>query len=594
MKKFILFPLLLISFVLSAQKSDSKMEWFADAKLGIFIHWGIYSVNGISESWGFFNNYISQENYMKQLNGFTAENYHPKEWIELIKESGAKYAVITSKHHDGISLWDTKAVHSISTKNNSAAKRDLLTPFITKLKKSGLKTGIYFSLPDWSHPFYDIRTRTQKRYDYKSEPNKWNDFINYYQSQLKEISKQYNPDLLWFDGDWEHTADEWKSNETIAQLRKSNPKIIINSRLDGKGDYATPEQGIPVKKPKEQFWELCYTMNDSWGYQPYDNHYKSANMIIRTLIDCIAMGGNLLLDISPKADGSLPEEQIEILKELGRWTKKYEEAVYGTVSGVEWWDCIEKNSFSKDKKTMYIYLDRQKDVIEIEGFSQKPRQIRWLGSDKKLNFDFDDGDLTVYLKDLEFDPVASVVAIDFDTAEEFEGKAVSNVYSLSEIISWDDSKKAIREIVKNTAWGENMFRDKINDDASFLDPELNFKSETVKNWVKKHAEVLSFSNSGIDGIYYYGKSALSSDKKTLYLFVDGKPTGPIAIKGLKSRIARARIVGEGTILEPRIFNKLYWSEAPGIEYIDIPEDRLDPNTTVIAILLEEPIELYTE
>lgn len=594
MKKFILFPLLLISFVLNAQKTDSKMEWFSDAKLGIFIHWGIYSVNGISESWGFFNNYISQENYLKQLDGFTAENYHPREWIQLIKESGAKYAVITSKHHDGISLWDTKAINSISTKNNSAAKRDLLTPFVSELKKSGLKTGIYFSLPDWSHPFYDIRTKTQKRYDYKLEPNRWNDFIDYYQSQLKEISKQYNPDLLWFDGDWEHTAEDWKSKETIAQLRKSNPNIVINSRLDGKGDYATPEQGIPVKKPKEPYWELCYTMNDSWGYQPYDNHYKSANMIIRTLIDCISMGGNLLLDISPKADGSLPEEQTEILKELGRWTKKYEEAVYGTVSGVEWYDCIDKNSFSKDRKTMYIYLDRQKDVIEIEGFSQKPRQIRWLGSDKKLNFNFDDGDLTVYLKDLEFDPMASVVAIDFDSAEEFEGKAVANIYSLSDILSWDDSEKAIREIVKNSSWGENMFEDKMNDDASYLDPELNFKSETVKNWVKKHAEVLSSSKLGIEGFYYYGKSALSEDYKTLYLFVDGKPTGPIAIKGLKSRILRTRIVGEGTLLEPRIFNKLYWSEAPEIVYIDIPEDRLDPNTTVIAILLEAPIELYTE
>ena len=136
-----------------------KMEWFEDAKLGIFIHWGIYSVKGVSESWAFFNNYISHENYMKQLGGFTANQYQPEEWAKLIQESGAKYSVITTRHHDGVSLWDSKSNNAITTAKDAAAKKDVLTPFVSALQKKGLKTGLYYSLPDWSHPDYDVNTR---------------------------------------------------------------------------------------------------------------------------------------------------------------------------------------------------------------------------------------------------------------------------------------------------------------------------------------------------------------------------------------------------------------------------------------------------
>lgn len=179
--------LLALSYNINAQtkpSEDKKMEWFKDAKLGIFIHWGIYSVDGISESWSFFNNYISHENYMKQLDGFSASQYKPDEWVSLIKNSGAQYAVITTKHHDGVSLWDSKAEKATTIPAQSLAKKDVLTPFVTGLKKSGLKTGLYFSLPDWSHSYYDINTRTKKRYEIKNDPKRWQQFINYYQAQL--------------------------------------------------------------------------------------------------------------------------------------------------------------------------------------------------------------------------------------------------------------------------------------------------------------------------------------------------------------------------------------------------------------------------
>lgn len=576
------------------QVDDSKMEWFADAKLGIFIHWGIYSVDGISESWAFFNNYINQENYLKQLDGFDAQNYRPEEWVDLIKESGAQYAVITSKHHDGIALWDSKAQLATTTKLHSKSKKDLLTPFVQEIKKSGLKTGLYFSLPDWSHPNYDIRTRTQNRYQIQQQPNRWDEFVAYYQFQLKELSELYRPDLLWFDGDWEHSSEEWKTVETLDILRKHNPNIIINSRLDQKGDYATPEQGIPVLRPQNSYWELCYTMNDSWGYQPLDVNYKSSNMLIRTLIDCLAMGGNLLLDIGPKADGSLPKEQIALLKDLGRWTHKYSEAIYGTRAGMGPEFIIEKNSFSKDEKQIFIYLDHKKEKLRIKGLKTYPSSVRFLGSNQDLKFYFTDGnEMMVDLKGIEFDEVASVVALDFYEKPEFDLHSPLHNSNLNQIINQNLSD-AQYQLAKGMHSGANWFKGKMNDDGSEMAADFHFGSKELQNWLKKHAEVFHHADAGIDFHHYYGYSALSADRKTLYLFVEGKPTGPIAIKGLKSNIARIRIVGEGSMLSHQVFNKLYWSPVPGIVYIDLPEERLDENMSVIAVLLYEPIELFTE
>src|SRR5699024_1909296 len=144
----------------------------------------------------------------------SASSYNPEEWVDLIEKSGAQYSVITSRHHDGVSLWDSKAEKAITTKKDAAAQRDVLTPFIQALQKTELKTGIYYSLPDWSHPYYDIKTRSQKRYEIEEDPKRWDSFVTYYQTQLEEISQQFKPDLLWFDGDWEHSSEEWKTGET--------------------------------------------------------------------------------------------------------------------------------------------------------------------------------------------------------------------------------------------------------------------------------------------------------------------------------------------------------------------------------------------
>jgi alpha-L-fucosidase len=407
---------------------QARMQWFQDAKLGIFIHWGIYAVKGIDESWSFFNGYISHEDYMSQLSGFTAKRYSPDKWATLIKASGARYAVLTAKHHDGVALWNTRQ-GSLSVVRRTPAQRDLVAPFCKALRRAGLKVGLYFSLLDWSHPDYPVFLKNRKRYDIDKDPQRWERFRRFNMAQIRELATVFRPDLFWFDGDWEQSAEAWQAGKIKQMLLDLNPAVIVNSRLQGHGDYGTPEQGVPVIRPRDKWWELCMTMNDSWGYQGNDTNYKSANQIIRIFIDCISMGGNLLLDIGPRADGTIPPAQVSILQELGRWTGKHSEAIFGT-------------------------------------------------------------------------------------------------------------------------------------------------------------------REGIPGGHVHGPTTLSRDGRVLYLFLPYKPIGPVAVKGLKNKVNRIRIVGSGHKLAAKILMKQYWSEAPGILYIDVPEKLLDPQVTVLALQLEGRIDLY--
>ncbi|WP_420320813.1 alpha-L-fucosidase [Flagellimonas sp.] len=404
-----------------AQNEDAdheRFEWFADAKLGIFIHWGIYAVNGIDESWSFFNGYISHEDYLDQTKKFTAANYDPGQWAELIKKSGAQYSVITAKHHDGFALWDTK--HGNLNAVTSSAKRDVLSPFVKALRKNKLKVGIYYSLPDWSYNDYTHFTRTERRYAIADEPQRWNSFLNYTQGQLKELMFRYNPDLIWFDGDWEHSAEEWRSQSIKDFLRAENPNVIVNSRLTGYGDYDTPEQGIPIVRPKSKYWELCMTMNDSWGYQHNDKNYKTPNQIIRIFIDCLNLGGNLLLDIGPKADGTIPKEQVNILEELGRWTTKHKEAIYGSRAGLPPGHFYGPTTLSKDLETLYLFLPHKPNgPIQVKGLKNKVNRIRIVGKGTKLDqqilgklyWSETPGTLYINVPESELDEQVTVVAL---------------------------------------------------------------------------------------------------------------------------------------------------------------------------------------
>jgi len=361
-----------------------KMQWFQDARLGIFIHWGMYSVNGIGESWSFHNKEISHADYLKQMDGFTASKYNPGEWASLIKESGARYAVITTKHHDGMALWPTKQNH-FSVIKNTPAKKDVLKPFYEALDKQGIKRGAYFSLIDWSHPDYPGFLKDSNRYSITDDRERWKRFQNFFQSQIDEVNSLYRPALWWFDGDWEHKAEEWQSSKVRSQILNSNPSAIINGRLQGYGDYETPEQNFPVSRPKYNWWELCMTINNNWGYQPKDTFWKTPFEIISIFADVVSNGGNLLLDIGPEADGTIPEPEVHVLKELGKWNKKNSEAIFGTLPGLPQGHFYGPTTLSKDSTTVYLFLPGGSvGNVMVKGLINKINDIQVVGTNDHL------------------------------------------------------------------------------------------------------------------------------------------------------------------------------------------------------------------
>ena len=386
----LLFLLLLINgdiFSQSKINPDSirqKMQWFADAKLGIFIHWGIYSVNGVDESWSFHNKKIPFEDYMKQMKNFTASKYDPEAWAKLIKESGARYAVLTAKHHDGVALWPTKQDH-YSVVKNTPAKRDLLNPFYKALDKYGIKRGVYFSLIDWSYPDYPGFLKDSTRYKISDEPGRWKKFQQFTEAQIHELNVAYRPDLWWFDGDWEHSAEEWEAKKIRQNILSTNPSAIINGRLQGYGDYETPEQNFPVTKPAYNWWELCMTVNNNWGYHPDDTMWKTPFEIISIFADVVSNGGNLLLDIGPREDGTIPDEDVYVLKELGKWNAKNGEAIFNTIPGLPQGHFYGATTLSKDSSTLYLFLpDQRAGNVMIKGLLNTIKDAEVLGTNQHL------------------------------------------------------------------------------------------------------------------------------------------------------------------------------------------------------------------
>ena len=368
------------------EQKASRMEWFADAKLGIFIHWGLYSRGDWSESWSFHNGVVSMKDYFAQAADFTADRYDPAGWVRLIRESGAKYTVITSKHHDGFALWDTQA-GDVSAVKRSAAGRDVLTPFVEEVRRQGgLKLGLYYSLIDWPREDYpNVFRAGPARYDIHEQPERWAHFLAFNDAQLLELNRTYHPDLFWFDGDWEFSSEDWDAPHIVSMLRETNPQVVINSRIQGNGDYDTPELGVPVARPESRWWETCMTINDSWGFRKQDRNFKSPQMVLNMLADCLSKGGNLLLDIGPRADGTIPSEEVEMLRELGRWTAKHAEAVYGTRAGIPAGHVNGYTSLNKAGDILYVYLPYAPvESVQIAGLKSKIKRARVVGNGAEL------------------------------------------------------------------------------------------------------------------------------------------------------------------------------------------------------------------
>jgi alpha-L-fucosidase len=364
--------------------------WFSEAKLGIFIHWGIYAVKPTGESWPFFRGEISREDYMAQRHGFTASRYDAREWARLFHEAGARYAVLTTKHHDGMALWDT--AHSpLNTVQATPAGRDLIAPYCEALRERDLKVGLYFSHLDWSHPDYATLAKAVPPSDHgdasrtnpfnfrEHNPEAWERFLQFHRAQLHELCTRFRPDLLWFDGDWDRTAEQWRMAELRDQLHQWAPGVILNSRMKGYGDYETPEQGLPTVPPSGS-WEFCMTCNDHWGYFGSDKNYKSIRQILWTFVQVISKGGNLLLDFGPREDGTFPDEQLAIFRHLARWNRKHHAAVFPTGPGLPLGHYEGASTLARDGRTLYLFaFSTPLESIPVSGIRNRILGCRVLG-----------------------------------------------------------------------------------------------------------------------------------------------------------------------------------------------------------------------
>ncbi len=299
------------------------MDWWRSAKFGMFIHWGIYSVPARGE-WVMYWERIPKDEYKKFAENFNPENFNPEEWVLLAQKAGMKYMVLTTRHHDGFSLFKSKVSNFTAF---DFCGRDLIKEFVEACRKHGMRIGFYYSLLDWR---YDAYFKGPEK-----DPAGWKKLVEYIHSQVKELMSNYGKiDILWYDGAWPYKPEDWESEKLNRMVRELQPEIIINNRSGLPEDFDTPEQFIPgtfpYKEVPQRDWESCMTLNDHWGYCKGDDNWKTPKQIIMNLARCCSGGGNYLLNVGPEPDGSIPEESVKILEEVGKWLSVNGESIYGT------------------------------------------------------------------------------------------------------------------------------------------------------------------------------------------------------------------------------------------------------------------------
>jgi len=411
----------------SQKNRTERTKWWRDAKFGMFIHWGLYAIpagiwkgkeyDGIGE-WIMSHADIGVEEYGKLADQFNPTKFDARQWVQIAKEAGMKYIVITSKHHDGFCMFDSK-VTDYDIVDATPYGKDVLKALNTECKKAGIKFCTYYSILDWHHPAQMLKEK-QGRHIYGRnliKPGRKQEYKDYVKAQLCELVRQYDPALLWFDGGW---MDWWKGEdgiEIVEYLWSISPDIIINNRATGKteefiADYSTPEQRIP-KGRAERLFETCMTMNDTWGYKKNDQNWKSAKTLIVNLVDIVSKGGNYLLNVGPTAEGLIPEPSVVRLKKMGRWLKVNGEAIYATGT----WKVYKQdpketdNNASQDEVDIrftrrgdFVYaacLDWPEGPVEIRSLGRdsiggrKIREVVMLGSREKLRWNMTGESLSV-------------------------------------------------------------------------------------------------------------------------------------------------------------------------------------------------------
>lgn len=362
---------------------DKRMKWWREARFGMFVHWGLYSQLGRHE-WAMNRERIPLEEYTPLADTFKPKPNAARDWARLAKRAGMKYMVMTTKHHEGYCLWDSKLTDYCAAK--TGPDRDLVGEYVEACREFGLKVGLYYSLVDWHHPD-GARCYTNQAARRR--------FLDYTHGLVQELMTNYGQiDILWYDVPWPFpTAEGWESGKLNRMVRKLQPQIIINNRSHEEQDFSTPEGHVNPSNGGRD-WEACMTFNGAWGYSPPATHWRPVHEIIEMLNTCAANQGNLLLNIGPAPDGSVPPEGIERLQTIGRWTKKYGEALYGATDplgsanpiadSLEW---FAMGGWSLKKNVAYLWVFGWRGAkITLGGFQTKVERVSFLHNDKPIEF----------------------------------------------------------------------------------------------------------------------------------------------------------------------------------------------------------------
>ena len=418
------------------EEHNARLKWWREARFGLFIHWGLYSIP--AGEWQGQTSYaewirnqaqIPLEEYDKLVSQFNPIKFDAERWVRMAKDAGMKYIVITSKHHDGFCLFDSK--YTDFDVMSTPFKRDILKELSGACKKEGIKLCFYYSIMDWHHPDYLPRrewetTRSTNGADF-------NRYVQYMKNQLKELLTNYGDiGVLWFDGEWENTWNDKRGLDLYNYVRILQPSIIINNRVGASrsgmegftegggfaGDFGTPEQQIPATGLPGVDWESCMTMNDHWGYNKNDHNFKSSKEILRMFADIASKGGNYLLNIGPTAEGAFPPTSIERLHDIGKWMKVNGESIYGTKASpfreLSWGRCTQKSINGNTQLYLHVFNWPSNGRLIVPGIYSKPLKAYLLSDKKKSSLECkrNEDAIAITLPSAAPDTINSVVVLD--------------------------------------------------------------------------------------------------------------------------------------------------------------------------------------
>jgi len=413
-------------------KQTDRLQWFHQAKFGMFIHWGIYSLQRNGE-WTMNADSISTKDYRELAQQFRGERFDADAWVRTAKRAGMKYMVLTTKHHDGFCLWNTKTTEFNATE--IGPRRDVVREFVEACRRHGMRVGLYWSWVDWNYPDWaeefiwsDLNTW---RKPFKDE-KKHDRLVKYLHAQVRELLTNYGPiDVFWFDGGF-LTAEQYRSRELVDEMRRLQPGLLINDRAGFPGDFGNPE-GLMPTEGSARAWELCHCSAafTTWT-APLDDPalFAPPQELLSLLSDSTGLGGNFLLNFGPQADGTFPEPNLQQLRVLGTWMRKNGEAIYGAQAGPtgrqEWGVSTQRTEVSSQKsavrKTVYLHIFRPAPQLAVRGFGAKVKSARLLETGRPIRFKQTGTTLALTLPPAKLLP--QVVALEFTEPPKFSAEGI--------------------------------------------------------------------------------------------------------------------------------------------------------------------------